>query len=73
MSGSELVHVIDLSIGGLIPMEAGTVPGSGSLFDVSDGIALEMSAAPERLPAAGCETCKEKEAGKNTKRPKRST
>jgi hypothetical protein len=66
------MHIVDLPIGGSIPMKAGTVPGSGSLFDISDRIALEMSAATKRLPAAGCETCKEKEAGNTKKRPKRS-
>lgn len=59
MGGGELTHIIDLSIGGSISMEAGTIPGRDSLFDISDRIALEMSPIPVRLSAAGRETYEE--------------
>jgi hypothetical protein len=59
MGGSELMHIIDLSIGGSISMKTGTIPGSDSLFDISDRIALEMRPIPERLSTAGRETYEE--------------
>lgn len=52
MRGCQLVHVIPFTVGRLIAMKTGSVPGCSASFGIPDGIAGKVLSRPRRTGAA---------------------